>query len=445
MKRERLKEEDHVLVEQIGKTGRSFYITLSILAVFIALGAFAYIHQCHNGLGVTGLSKQIFWGVYITNFVFFIGISHAGTLISAILRISKTEWRRPITRAAEVITVLALSFGVLNIIFDLGKPERILNIIRYPQFRSPLVWDTIAVMIYLTASCLYLYLALIPDIAYLRDLRAKPKWLYQMLSINWRGSERQLRFFKKGVGFMAVLVIPIAVTVHSVISFIFALTLQPMWHSAIFAPYFVTGAIFSGIASIILAMAVFRKAYRLQKYVKPAHFNNLGILLLIMALLWLYFTLSEYITALYGNDPSHMIVFWSKLKGEYSLLFWAMFFLCFGIPFSILCVKKFRTILGTSIASIAVLVGMWLERYTIIVPTLTSQRFSIGQPVYFPTWVEWSILAGSVAFFIFLFILFSKFFPIVSVSEIEEGREDAISDFKKRIRSYFPVQDKKGL
>jgi molybdopterin-containing oxidoreductase family membrane subunit len=244
---------------------------------------------------------------------------------------------------------------------------------------------------------------------------------------------------------MAVLVIPVAVTVHTVISFIFAMTIQPMWHSAVLAPYFVVGAIFSGIASLILVMTVVRYAYKLHDYVKPAHFNNLGILLLVMALLWLYFTITEHLTAFYGNEPVHMTVFWSKFTGEYAILFWPMFFLCFVIPFSILCVRKFRTIFGTTVASIAVLIGMWLERYTIIVPTLTSQRLAIGQPVYFPTWVEWSILAGSISFFILLFILFTKLFPIISVSEVREGKEEALSDFKSRLQAYFPNRDQDNL
>jgi Ni/Fe-hydrogenase subunit HybB-like protein len=426
------------LYKPIGRAGRSFSLIVSVLAGFVLLGIAAYVYQWRNGLGVTGLSRQIFWGVYITNFVFFIGISHAGALIAAILRISKAEWRRPITRAAELTTVLALSLGVLNVIFDMGRPDRLFNLIRYPQPQSPLVWDIIAVTIYFTASCSYLYLALIPDIAFLRDHGTKPKWLYQILSVGWNGTERQLRVFKKASFFMAILVVPIAVTVHTVISFIFAMTIQPMWHSAILAPYFVTGAIFSGIAAIILAMAVVRKAYRLENYVKPAHFNNLGILLMVMALLWLYFTIAENLTAFYGREPADMTIFWNKLAGAYAPHHWAMFVLCFIIPFPILCLRKTRTVLGTSVASVSVLIGMWLERYTIIVPTLTSQRLALGQPVYFPTWVEWSILAACISFFILLFMVFTKIFPVISISEIREGEHEALADFRERLETYFP-------
>ena len=431
-------EKYAALYEQIGKRGKPFYSIISVLFAFVLLGLFAYVHQYRNGLAVTGLSRQIFWGVYITNFVFFIGISHAGALIAAILRISHAEWRRPVTRAAEVITVLALSFGVLNIVFDLGRPDRIFNLVRYAQPRSPLIWDVVAVTLYLSASTFYLYLALIPDIAMLRDQGVKPRWFYQMLSMGWTGTEQQFRYFQKASFFMAIFVVPLAVTVHTVISFIFAMTIQPMWHTAILAPYFVTGAIFSGIAAIVLAMSVVRKAYHLEDYIRPAHFNNLGILLLVFTLLWLYFTITEYLTAFYGNEPVHMTIFMSKLTGEFAPHFWAMFLFCFAIPFPILCLKKTRTVLGTSVASVVVIIGMWLERYTIIVPTLTTQRLVTGNPAYFPTWVEWSILAGSVSLFILLFMVFTKIFPIISVLEIKEGKEEAVADFRERIKSYFP-------
>ena len=177
-------EEDAVLFEPIRKTGKSFYIALTILGAFILWALWAYLHQYHEGLGVTGLDRPIFWGVYITNFVFFIGISHAGTLISAILRLAKAEWRRSITRSAEVITVLVLFFGVGNILMDLGRPDRMLNIIQFAQFKSPLLWDVSSITIYLTASSIYLYLPLIPDIALLRDHGGKWNWFYKILSLR---------------------------------------------------------------------------------------------------------------------------------------------------------------------------------------------------------------------------------------------------------------------
>ncbi len=431
--RQSVVREDGILFEPIQKTGRAFYVTFFILALIILWALYAYLNQYRQGLGITGLARPIFWGVYITNFVFFIGISHAGTLISAILRLAKAEWRRSITRSAEVITVLVLFFGVGNILMDLGRPDRMLNIIQYAQFQSPLLWDVSSISVYLTASSIYLYLPLIPDIALLRDYRGKWKWFYRILALGWNGSEKQHRWLERGIAFMAILVIPVAVSVHTVVSFVFAMTIQPMWHSAIFGPYFVAGAIFSGIAALIVAMNLIRKAYHLEDYLRPVHFNNLGILLLVMTLLWFYFTFTEYLTVYYGGEPLHMDIFWSKFTGRFAPYFWGMFLFCFLIPLPILSLRRTRTPTGTLIASISVIVGMWLERYVIVVPTLTHPRLPNEEVIYFPTWVEWSILAGCLSFFVLLYMIFTKVFPVVSIWEVREGREKSMAEVRERI------------
>lgn len=431
-------EQDAILFEPIRRTGKGFCTVMSILAAIALWGIYAYLTQYRNGLAVTGLSRQIFWGVYITNFVFFIGISHAGTFISAILRVTRAEWRRPITRASELITVIVLFFGAGSVLIDLGRPDRMLYAIRYAHFRSPLLWDVCSIGAYLACSVLYLYLALIPDIGLLRDYGGKRQWLYRILAFGWEGTEQQQRQLEKAITFMAILVIPVAISVHTVVSYVFAMTIQPMWHSAIFGPYFVAGAIFSGVAAVIIVMALIRKFYHLEEYIKPAQFNHLGSLLLALTLLWFYFTVGEHITTLYGNDPVHMEIFWSKLAGKFSPHFWAMILFCFVIPLPILSLRRTKTIAGIFIASVSILIGMWLERFVIIVPTLTGQRLSIGAPSYMPTWVEWSILAGCLSFFIFLYMLFTKIFPIVSVWEVREGREKSMAEIGERLKAYFP-------
>lgn len=430
--------EDEILFQPILKTGKRFYLVVGILLAVWAGGAFAYFTQLKSGLGVTGLNRPVFWGIYITNFVFFIGISHAGTLISAILRLSKAEWRRAITRSAEVITVMVLFFGVGNILIDLGRIDRMFNIIMHAQFRSPLLWDVASITIYLAASSLYLFLPLIPDIALLRDRGKKRKWLYRILSLGWKGTPKQWKRLESGISIMAILVIPIAISVHTVVSFVFSMTIQPMWHSAIFGPYFVAGAIFSGIAALIVAMAIIRKVYHLENYLKPIHFNNLGILLLVMTLLWFYFTFTEYLTTFYGADPVHMSIFYSKLTGPFAPYFWVMFITCFVIPFALLCNRKTRTVAGTVIASVSVTAGMWLERFTIVVPTLINPRLPSGYTVYHPTWVEYFVTIACFAAFILLYILFTKFFPIVSIWEIRQGRKSALKEVEERVRTYFP-------
>jgi molybdopterin-containing oxidoreductase family membrane subunit len=443
-KKQKIIGEDGILFEHIWKTGKGFYITVSILAALVFLGLYAYITQYRIGLGVTGLSRQIFWGVYITNFVFFIGISHAGTFISAVLRVLKAEWRRPISRLSELTTVFILMFGVGSVLIDLGRPDRMLYAIRYAHFRSPLLWDVCSITMYLTVSSICLYLALIPDIALLRDLGGKREWFYRILSLGWSGTESQHRRLDRAISFMSILVIPVMITVHTVVSFVFAMTIQPLWHSAIFGPYFVVGAIFSGVASVIVVMAVLRRAYHLESYIKAIHFNNIGIFLMAMTLLWFYFTFAEYITIVYGNEPVHMAIFWSKISGKFAPLFWLHFVLCFVIPLPILATKRFRTIRGTVAASISIILGMWLERFVIIVPTLTRQRLPVEQAFYIPTWVEWSILAGCISLFMLLYTLFTKVFPIVPVWEIREGREKAVALVSERIKSYLPEQDTPG-
>ncbi|MHC4989908.1 MAG: NrfD/PsrC family molybdoenzyme membrane anchor subunit [Planctomycetota bacterium] len=430
--------EDAILIEPIVRTTPRFYIFSSALLLVVVIGVIAYITQYRQGLGVTGLNRPIYWGVYITNFVFFIGISHAGTLISAILRIVRAEWRRSITRSAEVITVMVLMFGVGSVLIDLGRPDRMLNVVRHPNFRSPLLWDVCSITTYLICSTVYLYLPLIPDIAILRDHTNRRRWFYRALALGWRGTPKQVRRLEILMAVMAIVVIPVAVSVHTVVSFVFAMTIQPMWHSAIFGPYFVVGAIFSGIAALIVAMAVIRWAYRLGNYLKPVHFNNLGILLLVMCLLWLYFTVSEFLTTFYGNEPVHMAVFNEKLFGPFAPHFWGMVATCFVIPFLILCNKRTRTITGTVVASISVNIGMYLERFIIVVPSLSNPRLPHEPAVYGPTWVEWCILAGCFAAFTLLYALFTKLFPIVSIWEVKEGREKAIEGVVERIRETLP-------
>jgi Ni/Fe-hydrogenase subunit HybB-like protein len=423
---EAVTDEATALLAPVLTIGPSFRRWALFLGAVVAWAIFAWVWQLTNGLGVTNLGRPVYWGLYITNFVFFIGVSHAGTLISAILRIVQAEWRRPITRMAEVITVLVLFFGVGNVLLDLGRPDRALNVILHPQFRSPLLWDVTSISVYLTCSTIYLYLPLIPDIALLRDRTTGWRHtFYTKLALNWTGTPQQWHRLERAIGIMAILVIPVAVSVHTVVSWVFAMTIQPMWHSTIFGPYFVVGAIFSGIAAIITAMVIVRRVYHLEAFLKPEHFSNLGKLLLVMACLWLYFTFAEHLTAWYGQEPDEIAVFNAKLFGPFAPLFWAMLVCCFVVPFAILCNSYTRTITGTLVASIFVNIGMWLERFTIVVPSLSNPRVAIHTFVYVPSWVEWSLMAGCFAAFTLLYMGFTKLFPIVSVWELTEERGES--------------------
>jgi len=418
------------LLRPLGGASGRYLAALAFFAAIVLAAACAFGWQAYQGIGVSGLRRPVFWGFYITNFVFWIGLSHAGTLISAILRLANATWRRPVTRCAEVITVFALSIGATFPVIHLGRPWLAFWLIPYPterglwpNIRSPLLWDFFAINTYLLGSVTFLLLPIIPDMALIRDratgLRKK---IYSVVALGWRGTPKQWHRLESAMQIMAVAVIPVAVSVHSIVSWDFAMAPVPMWHSTIFAPYFVAGAIFSGIAALIIAMALLRKFLHLEEYLLRVHFENLGKLLLVMSLLWFYFVFAERLTAWYGNEPSEMTVFWVTQTGSYSPLFWLMVVCNFVVPFPILAIKKFRTITGTVIASIGVVIGMWLERFLIIVPSLSHKYLPYSWGTYRPTWVEITITAGTFAGMALLYMLFAKTVPIISIWELKAGQ-----------------------
>jgi len=419
-------------LDPLGGRGRLWIA--SLLAV-CAIAFIAWIHQLRFGLTVTSMRNYVSWGVYMTNFVFFIGISHAGTLISAILRVTDAGWRRPITRMAETITVIALLIGASSVMIDMGRPDRLLNLIIHGRLQSPILWDLVSVTTYLTGSFLYLYVAMIPDMPMLahhaRERGRSPKLvrLYEMLSLGYRETPAHRRLLARALGAMAVIIIPVAVSVHTVVSWVFGMTLRPGWHSTIFGPYFVIGAIFSGTAGIITAMMIFRRAYHLERYLLPEHFHKLAKILLALSLLYAYFTLSEYLTAWYGgieSDSRLLDLLAGNTAFGYSFWLWAMFGLF--IPIGLLLFPSHRSLRAIMIASVLINVGMWWKRFLIVVPTLETpfipaQAAGIA-PRYFPSLVECLITAGAFAGFLLLFTLFSRLFPILSIWETAEDAEE---------------------
>ena len=485
------------LIDPLFTTGPRFRLAAVGLLLVLGWGLLMYARQLILGLGETGMQRPVFWGVYMVNFIFFIGISHAGTLISAILRVTGAEWRRPITRVAEAITVFALIVGTLQIIFDMGRPDRLLFVILHGRLQSPILWDVVSVTAYLLGSITYLYLPLIPDLALLRDNcpAGAPGWqrrLYTTLALGWRGNREQWVRLERAIAVMAVIIIPVAVSVHTIISWILATTVQPGWHSTIFGPYFVVGAIFSGIGALFVAMTAVRRALRLEAYITRRQYDYLGLLFITMNVIWFYFTYAEHLTLAAGQQTAEFPVLASKLWGSFAPGFWVMVFLM-AVAFWVLVVPrlipraalrlpvlrpryalasgvaalvlfailvasppmpttaaladphlrlmgwgllilllvgvglgvspwlKARPILATVLAALCVLVGMWLERWNIVVPTMTHPRL-IPFAIYRPTLTEISITAASFALFGLLFLLFFKLFPAVSLWEVAEGR-----------------------
>ena len=419
------------LLRTLSMSGPRFRAWVLFLGAIVLWGVFCYTRQLRFGLIETGMRDQISWGLYISNFVFFIGISHAGTLISAILRVTDSGWRCPITRMAEGITVVALCIGGTMVLIDLGRPERALNLFRYGRIQSPIVWDVLSVSTYLTGCLVYFYLPLMPDLGI---LAAQPgigparRRFYRLLSLGWTGAPAEWHLLEKAISVMAVAIIPLAISVHTVVSWIFAMTLRPGWDSSIFGPYFVVGAIYSGAAAVVLAMCILRRVLRLEEYLEPVHFRNLGLLLLSFSLLYLYFNINEYLTVGYKFQNGEKLLLDRLLTGDYSPYFWTVQVAGVALPMllmiAVLGPKRYRqfTIPGLGLASFLVIVGAWAKRYLIVVPTLSSPFLPIqGVPEtwghYVPTVVEWSITAAAFAAFLLLYTFLVKIFPSVSIWE----------------------------
>lgn len=427
------------LEETMGAPGLAGKIWIGSLLTVIAAAAVAYSYQLAKGLKVTAMREYISWGVYIANFVFFIGISHAGTLISAILRVTNAEWRRSVTRVAEAITVFALMVGAPMVLIDMGRIDRILNIVYHGRLNSPLLWDVCSICTYLTGSFTFLYVAMIPDFAILAKRGSpgrKPSFLqrfYRTASIGYSGTPEQKHLLERAMHAMSVIIIPVAVSVHTVVSWIFGMTLRPGWHSTIFGPYFVVGAIYSGTAALIVAMVVFRWAYHLENLITMRQFRALSALLMALTVVYLYFTLAEYLTSWYGGEAvDRRLLHVLMGQGPYGITWWGVVAGCFFLPALLLIIPivfpNKLSLRRLVIASILINIGMWLKRYLIIVPTLLTPYIPAEAagitPHYNPTWVEWTITAGAFAVFFLLFTLFAKIFPIVSMWETIEGVEE---------------------
>ena len=421
---------DAVLIERLTRFRPALFFG-SLLAGLVGLVMFvAWGYQLQRGIGVSGINRPVFWGFYIICFVFWIGISHAGTLISAILRVTQAEWRRPLTRLAEAITLFALCIGAIYPLIHLGRAWLFYYMLPYPNsrmlwpnFRSPLMWDLVAITTYLTGSLLYLFLPLLPDAAILRD-RSPAGWrrrVYGLLAMGWRGTLRQWQALEAGIKVLAIVIIPVAVSVHTIVSWDFAMTMVPGWKSTIFGPYFVVGAIYSGVAVLLVAMALLRRGLQLQTVLTDRVFSNLSLLFLAMTLLWGYFTYAEHLTTWYGGSAAEDRVHHALFGGGFGKLFWLMVVLNVVVPLMVLPFRWGRKPLGAALVGCCVLVGMWLERLLIVVPALSRPRLPYTVGSYWPSATEIAIMVGSAGLFVFLYCAFTQLLPVVSIWELREG------------------------
>jgi molybdopterin-containing oxidoreductase family membrane subunit len=416
------------IVATLGHPGRLYWIALGSALAILAIGAGALLYQIRYGLGVAGYAPPVMWGVYITTFVFWVGIAHCGTLVSAILYLFRSAWRTAVYRTAEVMTVFAVLTAGLFPLIHLGRVWYAYWLIPYPNqrqiwvnFKSPLLWDVFAVTTYLIVSTVFLTVGLIPDVASARDQASGwRKKLYQSVSMGWKGTDQQWRHYLKAYLYLAAFATPLVLSVHSVVSWDFAMSIVPGWHTTIFAPYFVAGAIYSGLAMVVTLLVPLRKVFRLERYVHEDHFENLAKLILITGMIVGYAYVVEFFVAWYSGNPFERAAFWNRAFGDYWWATWTMIVCNAFLPLLLWFRKIRRSIPTMFLISLFVNLGMWFERFVIIVVSLSFEYQPFAHGHYTPTWVDWAILAGSFGWFFTWFLLFAKNFPMVSIAEVKE-------------------------
>ncbi|HEX7051718.1 MAG TPA: NrfD/PsrC family molybdoenzyme membrane anchor subunit [Longimicrobiales bacterium] len=419
------------ILKILGRPGRGYLILLMISIAVLGFGAFAWLAQIYLGIGMSGLRNPVGWGAYITTFVFWIGIGHAGTLISAILFLFRARWRQSIYRAAEAMTIFAVMTAGLFPIIHLGRPWIFYYLLPYPyqreiwpNFRSPLLWDVFAVSTYFTVSATFFFLGMLPDIAAARDATTVPwrKKLYTILGLGWRGTDREWKHYTRAYLYMAALATPLVLSVHSVVSWDFAMSIVPGWHSTIFAPYFVAGAIFSGMAMVITILIPLRKIFHLEEYFTLRHFDAMAKLILLTALVVSYAYATEVFMVWLSGHPT-------EWEGQYITggfqgnLWWAtaIMLVCNAVVPQLLWFKRVRVnIPALFVITIFINIGMWFERFVIITSSLSHEYEPWQFAYYEPSWVEMAILLGSFGWFFMWFLIFMRVLPSVSVAELKE-------------------------
>ncbi|MGD0383061.1 MAG: NrfD/PsrC family molybdoenzyme membrane anchor subunit [Thermoguttaceae bacterium] len=411
------------------KTPRAWFVAIAITSALTAYFFILIGYLIGTGIGVWGNNSPVFWAFDITNFVFWIGIGHAGTLISAILFLLRQKWRTSINRFAEAMTIFAVICALIFPGIHMGRiwfaywmapyPNQMSL---WPNFRSPLLWDVFAVSTYFTVSLMFWYLGMIPDLATFRD-RATNKlryFIFGALALGWRGSARQWHVYEWAYLFLAGLATPLVISVHSVVSTDFSVAQLPGWHATIFPPYFVAGAIFSGFAMVVTLMVPARAYFGLKDLVTVRHLDNMNKILLATGCIVGYSYLIEAFMAWYGGNIYEQFALANRATGPYAWAFWLMIF-CNVIAPQLFWFKKWRTTPGLMIVvAILVNVGMWFERFVIIVSSLNRDFLPSSWFIYIPTWVDLSMLAGSFALFFTLFLLFCRYLPMVAVHEVKQ-------------------------
>src|SRR4029078_4324644 len=409
------------------KTSLAVFFGFAVSFALFQLMLLTMTNLVFVGIGLWGVNVPVAWGIDILNFVWWIGIGHAGTLISAILLLLRQRWRTSINRFAEAMTLFAVAQAGMYPIFHLGRPWLMYWLFPYPntmniwpQFRSPLMWDVFAVSTYATVSAMFWFVGLIPDFATLRDrARSKPfQILYGMLAMGWRGSARHWHRYEMAYLLLAGLVAPLVLSVHTIVSFDFAVGIIPGWHATIFPPYFVAGAIYAGFAMVLLLTIPLRKIYGLESFITMRHMHNMAKVMLATGLIVVYGYMIEAFFGWYtGHENQHFMI-WNRMHGPYAYYYWALI-LCNGITPQLLWIKKLRSnLLILWLISIVVSIGMWLERFVIVVTRVHGDFLPSSWGQYKPSMGHWTMFIGTLGFFFTLLFLFIRFLPMISIFEM---------------------------
>lgn len=414
------------------KFGKAGQIWTGILVVLCFLGAYAYYRQLTMGLVVTGMRDYATWGIYISNFVFFVAISLVGSLITAIFKLTDVKWRTPLTRISEIIAVSAILFAGMIIIVDMGRPERFWQLFVNGRLQSPIMWDVIVITTYLALSILFLFIPLLPDLKIMiknSKQGSKIQNFYKFLGSFWKGTADQFRISEKAIKIISVTIIPVAFAIHTVTSWLFATTYRPGWDSTNFGAYFISGAFLVGAGGVVVAMYVFRKAYKLENYLTDKHFDFMGKIVVLLGLIYFYFNINEYLVPAFKMKTAEEHHLMALFTGEFSILFWTTIIGGMVIPVIVLLFPKGRKPLPAFIVGVMVVIGAWFKRFLIVTPSMLSPflpMYDVPESYmhYTPTWEEWAITIGSLAGALLVITIFVRFFPIIPIHEMIEEREE---------------------
>ena len=414
------------------KFGKLGVLWTTLLIIVSLAGIVAYIDQVIKGQMVTNMNDYALWGIYISNFVFFVATSFVGTVTVSILRLTKNTWRTPIVRIAEIISLAAIIMAGLTIMIDMGRPDRLLNLFIYGRMQSPIIWDVIIIPTYIVLSLLLLYFPLLPDLAllktYFKDTKPKLSKWYGWLSLNWSGSEKQKSIQLKSIHMLAIFIIPAGFVLQTIDAWLFSTLFRVGWDSTNMGAYFISGASVAGLSALVTVVYVIRRAYKLEAYITDSHFDKLGKFLVLTCAIYLYFNINEYLIPEFTSKKEEITHLNHLFSGQYAPLFWFVIIGGLILPIVIMLFKKGRKPLPMFIVGLLVVLGSWWKRFLIVTPTLLNPFLPMqGVPEswhhYIPSMHEWLITGGTLAMALLIITVLVRYFPVIPIQRTADEQE----------------------